>query len=262
MIRRDRDPLEDERAAARLTTEPVRPPIDEGRLSTTLGIVLVLVALMILKPWAGGGATPALPISLTTAEPVPVTPVPTEDRTAEGLAAPICLGTGAWRVASLEQWQTQDVRVWRAIEPIGSATGPLDTAIPSVPIVAIQLTALGWCAPAFGPDLPVGPATVTAWTVQGAEATPLQLQQVRPPDGVTPIAALYVPLTLCPEPTICAPPLPSPAPRPWATERVVFQYRDAGSARVEWFAADVQILPAPPGATATAGPSPAGTLPR
>jgi hypothetical protein len=234
MIRRDRDPLDDERAAARLTTQPVRPPIDENQLASVLGLVLVLLVVAILKPWTGGTAEPTGPLAAgPSAAPATATPIPTEDRTADGLAIPICLGTGAWRVASLETWQTQDVRVWRAIEPVTDATGPLDPAIPSVPIVAIQLTGLGWCAPAYGVDKPIGPATVTAWTIHDGAASPLQLRQVRPADGVTPIAALYVPLT------------------PWSTEDVVFQYVDTGTNREAWFAADITILPASP----TASPS-------
>jgi hypothetical protein len=254
MIRRDRDPLDESQAAARLTTEPVRPPLDDGRLSAALGVVLVLLFAAILKPWAGATAEPTTRLFSGTPEPAVITPAPTEDLTAEGLANPICLGTGAWRIASLERWRTQDVRVWRAIDPIDAASGPLDPAIPSVPIVALELTGLGWCAPAFGPDLPVGPASVTAWSVRDGKATPLQLRQVRPADGVTPIAALYVPLTLCPEPTICAPLLPAPIPRPWATERVVFRYLDGGTGRTTWFAADVVILPANDAVSASAAP--------
>lgn len=251
MIRRDPDPFEDERDAARLTTEPVRPPIDEGLLSTALGLAVALLVVAILKPWDWGAAAPTGRLGVGPVESAEVTPIPTEDRSAEGLALPICLGTGGWRIASLETWQTQDVRVWRAIEPVTSATGPLDASIPSVPIVAIQLTALGWCAPAFGDGLPVGPSTVTAWSVHGSAAEPLELRQVRPTEGVTPIAALYVPLSLCPEPTICAPLLPAPIPRPWATERVVFRYIDAGT-KEAWFAADITILPPTPSASPSA----------
>src|SRR5207245_10419964 len=99
---------------------------------------------------------------------------------------------------------------WHAIEPIGAATGPLDPAIPSVPIVAVQLGALGWCAPAYGSDRPIGPVSVRAWIVIGGRATDLQLEQGRPTAGVTPIAPLYLPLTLCPESTVCASLLPPP----------------------------------------------------
>jgi hypothetical protein len=245
MIRRHRDPLEDERAAARLTTEPVQPRTDEGHLASALGAAAILLAVLILKPWTGGTAEPTRFLALASLGPATATPIPTEDRTADGLAVPICLGTGAWRVASLETWQTQDVRVWRAIDPIADATGPLDPQIPSVPIVAIQLTALGWCAPAYGPDKPVGPATVTAWTLDDGAALPLQLRQVRPTDGVTPIAALYVPLTRCPTPATCPPQTSSPVPTPWTTAHVVFHYQDTASTQA-WFAADITILPPPP----------------
>jgi hypothetical protein len=253
MIRRDRDPIDDDATGFRLTTEPVRAPSAETRLVAAVALGIVVLAVAILKPWGWGLAEPSAPIGVAPAVPVVATSIPTEDRTAEGLAAPICLGTGGWRVISLETWRTQDVRVWRAIEPIEGASGPLDPAIPSVPIVALQLVALGWCAPAFGPDMPIGPADVAAWTVHGDVAMQIDLRQVRPIDGVTPIAALYVPLSLCPEPTICAPLLPSPEPRPWASERVVFRYRDVPVDRSVWFAADITIL-APPTAPA-AGPS-------
>lgn len=253
MIRRDRDPIEDDATGFRLSTEPVRAPSAETWLPTFAAIGIAVLAVAILKPWGWGSSEPSAPVFLATAAVVAPTPVPTEDRTAEGLAAPICLGAGGWRVTSLETWRTQDVRVWRAIEPIEGATGPLDPTIPSVPIVAFRLVALGWCAPAFGPGMPIGPADVAAWSIQGgAVATQIDLSQVRPADGVTPIAALYVPLSLCPEPTICAPLLPAPAPRPWTNERVVFRYRDASADRSVWFAADITILEAP-------GPNPIST---
>ncbi|MEA2548221.1 MAG: hypothetical protein QOE42_819, partial [Chloroflexota bacterium] len=93
MIRRDRDPLDDERAAARLTTEPVQPPIDEDQLASALGAVIVLLAVLILKPWTGGTAEPSRFVSVASAAPAAATPIPTEDRTADGLAIPVCLGS-------------------------------------------------------------------------------------------------------------------------------------------------------------------------
>jgi hypothetical protein len=71
----------------------------------------------------------------------------------------------------------------------------------------------------------------------------LGLRQLLPAEGTTPIASLYVPLTVCPEAGNCLPLLPSPAPRLWTTERVVFRYVDAATAGDFWFAADVTILP-------------------
>lgn len=226
-----------------LTTVPVRPWSNDSRVGVPLWIVAVLIGIAVVKRWGAGSPGPILrPIALAqTADPA--TPAPTEDRTANGLASDFCLGAGVWQVASLERWQTQDVRVWRVIEPMADATGPADPAIPSVPIVALGVAALGWCAPAYGPARPAGPATITAWYVRDAIATEHRLRQVRPADGVTQLGALYLPLTACPEQTICAPLLRDPVPGPWVTGRVVFRYVDEGAGATAWLAADVMILP-------------------
>lgn len=184
------------------------------------------------------------------------TPRPTDD-SADGLADPVCLGAGAWRVASLETWRTQRVRVWRAVEPIGDARGPLDPTIPTVPVVALEIEALGWCAPAYGPDRPLGPAQVTAWFVAGGTAAELQLRQVLPTRATTPIAALYELRDGC-LPRLACPVTPAgPVTLPWATGRVVFRYEDLGAHRVAWFAADIDIVV--PGMAP--GTSPPGTSP-
>lgn len=210
-------------------------------MAGALWTVVALVAIAILKPWGEGSlATTYRPIAVAPTALLP-TPVPTEDRTADGLASAICLGAGAWEIVSLETWRTQDVRVWRAIEPARAASGPADLAIPSVPVVAHEVAALGWCAPAFGPARPVGPATVTAWYVRDGVATDLGLRQVQPADATTALAALYVPLTTCPEQTSCAPLQPDPAPGPWVTGRVVFRYVDEGGMTDAWLAADLEI---------------------
>lgn len=240
---RDSAPLQAEAATPDVPTTVVRGGSSDSRVGNALSVVAILVVLAVLKPWGAGSpiaiARPFVPDATTVA----ITPSPTEDRSADGLASPLCLGTGGWRIASLEQWRTQDVRVWRAIEPITSATGPLDPTIPSVPIVALEVTALGWCAPAFGPGRPEGPAVVTAWSVRDGEARRLDLEQAFPVEGSTPIAAFYVPLTLCPETNVCLPLLPAARPRPWATERVTFEFVDKGTGQGLWFAADLTIVP-------------------
>ncbi|HET7182573.1 MAG TPA: hypothetical protein VFI15_10110, partial [Candidatus Limnocylindrales bacterium] len=176
-----------------------------------------------------------------------VTPAPTADRSATGLALAACLGTGAWRVASLETWRNRDVRVWRAIEPLAGATGLDDPGIPSVPVVADELAGLGFCAPAFGPDMPIGPARIQAWEVVGPSAanpiaTPIALRQVQPVGGTTPIAGLYVPRS-----------------GPWTSGRVIFRYEDAGAGTTRWFAVELQVVgaaPTPPALpTVTASPT-------
>lgn len=245
MTRSQRDPeapLDIDAQAPRLATVRLPHRAGDRRLTTAIWTVAVLVALAVLKPWGVGSPEPIGGPAGLPATANPATPVPTEDRTADGLASAVCLGAGAWQIASLETWRTQDVRVWRAIEPIAGASGADDPAIPAVPIVALQVAALGWCAPAYGPNRPAGPATVTAWYVRDGLVTDLHLHQVRPPEGVTQLGGLYVPLTACPEQAICAPLLREPVPGAWVTGRVVFRYLDEASGAVSWLAADVEIL--------------------
>lgn len=251
-MNQDPDLLEGDDGRSGPVLNPVALRTRNRRLPLATSLVAVLVGIAIVKPW-GVGAPTAPPRPPRTFVPVaaPPTPRPTEDETADGLARPICLGAGAWRVATLETWRTHHVRVWRAVEPLNEATGPLDPAIPSVPVVALEIEALGWCAPGYGPDRPIGPAEVTAWFVEGGSATELGLRQVRPERGTTPIGALYEPLGACAPPLPCSSFRGRPATR-WATGRVVFRYEDVGAPRVSWFAADVEIL-APP---STPGPRP------
>lgn len=204
------------------------PSAGAQRLPTAVWVVAAFVIVAVLKPWGGGGPVEAT-LRPDVAAPAVITPVPTEDRSATGLAIPVCLGSGGWRVATLETWRLRNVRVWRAIEPVDRATGPLDPAIPAVPVVADAITGLGWCAPAFGPDEPAGPAQVRAWQVIGVTDHEVALRQVQPAGGVTPIAALYLPVSGA-----------------WTSGRIVFEYRDEGTGAAHWFAADLQILaPAP-----------------
>ena len=220
---------------------PVRPPIADQGLSIAGVVVAFVIGLALLKPWGAAGDTPTLGPPRFVATPYPAfTPSSIAD-TPEGLAGPVCLGAGAWRVASVETWRDQDVRVWRAIEPAVEASGPLDPAIPTVPLVGLEIRALGWCAPAYGPDRPVGPATVHGWIVLNGAAHVLELRQVLPARGTTALAGLYVPISPCPLGVPCAPAQTRFVTQRWETGRVVFRYEDEGAAATLWFGADVEL---------------------
>ena len=248
---REPDPVEEEARARALVVEPVRRRSSDSRLTYATGIVAVLLAIAVVKPWTIG-APPPTPRPARPPTPVVATPVPTEDRSAEGLASKVCLGAGGWQVASIDTWLKQDVRVWRAIEPLAAATGPDDPSIPSSPVVAYEVQALGWCAPVYGPDRPVGPAIVTAWLVRAGAVEQLGLRQVQP-RGVTQFAALYVAAGPCPPEASCPVTGLGPALRPWRTGRVVFHWQDLATDRSAWFAADVTI------SDALAPPTPAAS---
>ena len=235
----DPDPPEADRQPD-IELRRVRADKPADRLGIASAIVALLVSLAVVKPWGDIGVpASAPPRPIFTEAPGP-TPEPTDD-TPLGLATPICLGTGAWRVASLETWRTQHVRVWRALDPAPGASGPLDPAIPVVPVIALGVEALGFCAPAYGPDMPIGPARIVAWWIDGGEAIDLPLLQVRPDRGTTPYAGLYRPVAEC-QSSWCPSVFRSQLAGPWTSGRVVFRYTDEADGRVVWFAVDIEVL--------------------
>lgn len=220
-------------------------------------VVAVLLALAIVKPWDWGGPGPRARASAVPAPTPTVAPRPTADLTPSGLAAGVCLGTGAWRVASLETWQLagrngvrrQEVRVWRALTPLPDATGPDDPAIPVVDVAAMEVDALGWCAPVVGPDAPAGPIVVTAFRLDrgGGDSLPNALRRIAPVNGETPFAALYQDATGdCPADLGSCSGRGRPASgTSWPAGWYVFRLDDQGGQRTLWFGVDVILLPRP-----------------
>jgi hypothetical protein len=230
------------------------------------------VLAAVLKPWTWGAPAASAPIlqpvrPFATASPGPS---PTEDLSPEGLAASVCLGTDAWRIASVETWrlivagevEVQQVRVWRAIAPIPAASGPLDPAIPRVVVAGTQVDALGWCAPGTGERPPRAPVVVTAWRISddGLIAHPVAVRRVAPIAGDTAFAALYREVIDCTFDAAgfgqvgsgagCSSSAGSRLAPTWTAGQVIFRYASADG-QTWWFGADVEILPAPslPGAS-------------
>jgi len=213
------------------------------------------VVLAVLKPWAW--ATPAAsprvvppPRPIVTAPP----PSPATAPGPEALATSVCLGTDAWRIASVETWrlvlagtlQTQQVRVWRAITPVVAAQGPLDRSIPTVVVAGTEVDELGWCAPGTGSTAPRGPVQVSAWRISpdGSTATPIALRRIAPSAGDTPFAALYREVTDCLASYGCSGSGVPLLASTWEGGAYVFRYQSADG-RTWWFGADVQVLPEP-----------------
>jgi hypothetical protein len=191
----------------------------------------------------------------------------------------VCLGTDSWRVATLETWrlvfagaiQIQQVRVWRSVSPVATATGPLDPAIPRVVVAGTQIDALGWCAPGTGERPPQGPVQVTAWRVSddGVTATPISVRRIAPTGGETALAALYREVVDCTFDAAgdgqvgsgagCSTSAASRISPTWAAGQVVFRYVSANG-QTWWFGADVQVLPTP-GLPTPGVPGPSPSLP-
>jgi hypothetical protein len=228
-----RDPPPDgqsrERAFAPTRLESARPPV-----GTWLAIVLAALAIAVVKPWAteppaspSTGAVAEGRVVGTTSDPSgPAVPTLRHD-SAGPLVALFCLDPQSWRVATIERWRDQSIRVWRAIDPIGSASGPDDPRIPVFPVVSEGVTELGWCAPVVGPDRPEGLAAIDAWhrTLDGPVSMPTT--STRATGAGTSFGGLYLP----------------PGDQDsglWADGVYVFRYHEP-TGRERWFAVEVEL---------------------
>lgn len=215
-----------------------RPPIERWAIIAT-----ILLVMVVAKPWpssrdasgSGGGAAPTVHRS---AEPaVAASPSAIDDPDTLRVAA-FCLDTRTWLVASVERSVErsidQQIRVWRAMEPATSASGPGDPTIPDVSIVSEGLIELGWCAPIVGDEQPSPPVDMATWLLTPAGIRPMTLDSSRAVTDATPFGAMY------------RPPGQASSSRAasWPDGTYVFRYREADG-RVRWFAIDVETRSVP-----------------
>ena len=255
----------------RPATAPVGP--GGGATWTLVKAVAILVLVALVKPWTFDFSGPAPSLGerpFPTVRPGEATPEPTRDVSAFGLALPFCLGAGSWRVLSDETWRTHQVRVWRAIEPLADAGGPLDPRIPMVPAIAYQIRSIGFCAPVAGPGMPLGPFSIQAFRVDGDVAGLVPLRRLAPAENDSLFGELFAPPPACladcpgsvqgsPFGVLVGSPVGSAAPSApssWPTGRYVFVYSNQMTGEL-WFGVDVvQVPPATlPGPTAPVAPT-------
>lgn len=154
---------------------------DRGPWWLMLG-ALVLVVLAVLKPWGNGApASGAGSDDVTAAARAPTehsapgtpspTPVPTPP-SADELAAIRCNGPLGWRTYALETWHGQTIRSFVAVDPLATTAvaDADDPRLPSVPLIAETVTAIGYCAPTTDEGRPPPHVMVTIWQ---ADATGL-----------------------------------------------------------------------------------------
>jgi hypothetical protein len=157
---------------------------------------LVAGALIVLgvKPWATEEHHDP---SLSSVAPAAIAstdaPQPSERRrTPDEIVAADCLSPSGWRIFTVERWQDQTLRIWWAIDPV-VADDPTDPRIPILSIVAIDIPALGYCAPLFGPDRPLPGTVVRMWRMgPGDGIMEIRTARLQPPFE-TPLLALYAP---------------------------------------------------------------------
>jgi hypothetical protein len=178
-------------AAVRMTG--ASPPL--GRW---IGLAVVLLGVAIVKPWGSDGASPASPATASRAlalagwASVSVVATPVVDTaSAERAVESICFNPLSWRVATVERWRDQTIRVWRAIEPRAVASGPEDGRVPITPLVSEGVIELGWCAPVDDSVRMAGSAVVEVWRRTPTGAQPVTMSSQRPGPATSPYGALY-----------------------------------------------------------------------
>jgi hypothetical protein len=177
---------------AAVQTTGSAPPV--GRW---IGLAVLLIGVAILKPWGSAGAPAGSPAAANRPDGIAGGPAgATATATPDGYAAvgavqSICFNPLSWRIATVERWRDQTIRVWRAIEPRTAATGPEDGRVPITPLVSEGVIELGWCAPFDGTTPMAGNAVVEVWRRTSDGAQPVTMSSQRPGPDTSPYGALY-----------------------------------------------------------------------
>jgi hypothetical protein len=244
---------------SRAGPEPGAPDRPSGATTTTrlggggrgAGVVAALIAIFVavalVKPWPGPGAPRPTPRATVTPRVVA-----SADPLAELRLH--CQEPPGWRIYSQELWSTLTVRSWRSLEPAYHASGPLDPAIPVVPLAA-RIDALGYCSPWTPEQRPPDTASVEGWRIvipgrqaDGGQfgppvATTTTLEPLEP-GWPSVLGALYRP----PAGVHGA----GGATAVWPDGRFVFAVRGPGYER--WWGVDVEAPPLPPDRRPVASP--------
>jgi hypothetical protein len=182
-----------------MTSPPIRVETvrvrNAGRRPLVIAVVLLgLVALSIVKPWAGPDPVrPAeSPAPIPAAFVLPLAPSSARDSAEAALTAgvlratepsplapgQIACGSADWRIVTLGGFTDWTVRTWIAIAPV-EASGPGDASIPVLSLGHSDVAGLGACASAGGVAAP-GRASriVAAWQKSAANTAIATFRQV------------------------------------------------------------------------------------
>src|SRR5450756_1140236 len=238
-----------------------------GRRPLAIAVLVVaLVAVSIVKPWAGAGRAEPNPAPASPATgPAAIVPVPAASAPGPAATGPAATAETAdvsisteygvlvpgqvdcvssdWRIVTLTNFGGWTVRTSIAITPV-EASGPGDSSIPDVSPGASDIAGLGACAPSTWSGAP-GRASriVTAWrtsadgalTATFARVTLAELDPLPSgsPAGAQPIAPRSV--------AALVRPLPATQGGRWPAGRYVLLLAspDAGAGR--WIAVDIGV---------------------
>ena len=177
-------------------TDPARDESSEelqivgrgGGRGLTLPAMVVAIALVlaIFKPWGTAqpqtSNEPATGVAVTSEPSHAPAPTPESDvTTAARENERMCASPSGWRLSTLQMWagRTRPIRSWAVVEPV-EASGPTDKRIPIIPVAADRITAIGYCAPESGSDLPPADARAELYSLDAAGAHLLSGVRIEP----------------------------------------------------------------------------------
>jgi hypothetical protein len=220
-------------------SQRVRPPGsgDRRHAAWVVGIAVAAIVVALIKPWGVGIplAVPAAPADDSQQTDVIASQPPSATPSSDPDLVAFCLEPPGWRVYSTQTWGGRDVRTWTAVQPIASAAGPRDPAIPIIPVMGTVVRTVGWCAPIAGSGRPPATALATVYQVGSGgtgRVTEIHPMRVRPAIESAMGAEYALTLRSRGEPDAS-----------WPSGLYIFRVADAEATYVRWFGAEVQVLP-------------------
>ena len=158
-----------------------------GRGMTLPAIVVVIgLVLAIFKPWGVAqpqpSEEPATGVARSSEPSESAAPTAESDATTTAREIErMCASPSGWRLSTLQLWagRTRPIRSWAVVEPV-EASGPTDKRIPIIPVAADRITAIGYCAPESGSDLPPADARAELYDIDATGAHLLSAVRIEP----------------------------------------------------------------------------------
>ena len=237
----------DEEREPRPVDMPIQAIGRDGANGLRLPVLLVVLGILVAvaKPWGGGEATRPIPSpsdsvgAAASSAPAAAQPSGADERRSprpEGTdMTVICASPSTWSIATLQRWAGRPgaIRTWTVIEPT-SASGPTDPSIPTVPIAANEIAAIGYCAPGISTT---GPPSGAMGELYRVDASGAHLQRVvrLEPKVQDALGILWTPATLGH--------VSRTSSSGWPAGIYIVHVTDHGQGYDRWLGADIRVTP-------------------
>jgi hypothetical protein len=219
----------------------------DGANGLRLPVLLVVLGIIVAvtKPWGWDQAThPILSPSAgagaaASSAPGAAQPSGADERRSPRPDGPdmtvICASPSTWSIATLQRWAGRpgSIRTWTVIEPV-VASGPTDPSIPTVPIAANEIAAIGYCAPANSTAGPPPGATGELYRIKASGSQQQRVVRLEPKVQDA-LGILWTPAAVGRTPRTSSP--------GWPAGVYIVHVTDHEQGYDRWLGADIRITP-------------------